>query len=1442
MSSISSFISSYRPQLKGKVAIKSPFTKRSKLDGPSTSTPPPNGHPSIPPEEPVIEIGDFGGRRSESLDFYDSAPASLNSPERPVYTDSTPPRLSTRLQLQLDLSPDTEPLSDWFSTSFPRAEVSPEASKEKAQNGEKRLESAIQEESEEDDELLTEGEALREGMKHISHQDVLASLEALEASDFGMLSKDMLPYHSQPSPLKIPEDRTSEPDDDFGFNGVSRPMSGLSSPLSSAISGTTLARQLMANTYVLSSDNRRSRYRSFGGGLTRSDSTTLPRGERGGMIDYFEVDPEAPPIPTNAEELYIAPKTPRTPLPPTDSAKPLRRRGSTGSIATRLDQAPISPPTRPTSVVLSPSDIIPPIPLQSQQQRQQSSAPSDSQEVNRNNQDRKHIPPAIDVEAPVAQPQPSPRPLSQTSPSGSEQASPRHLEDVLDYYSFSENPPGGTGYAGFRPVFTPITEESMSQLSPPTPYRNERRDSHRSQLIGARSPLSKNSSRKRSLPTTSSSTSSSPLPTIHDRPHSVQFSVSSIASSPNHRSTVSLSSVESTELLPPPPPLTTIFAGRQRSGSAPSPIKVVRDPNDRNKYTIAVGDNTDSSLSSPTTAGSGVDAQQTFPESAVSNGWSAVVASPGPTAPDSGVMPMPDVPQSAALPSLVNGQPTLAQQLLLTRAQTTRHDRHSRKGSFSGVLPKRSESPLSTQKIPEEENPEADISGSTIVVPRDTTREHPPPLHPPPKRSLPPSPMVDSHANTVSTRSTSSQERLFPPSTPIMMQHNPSGASVNRSASISSARDGSDAVSVQTEASTESARMRIKSLPPLPPSSPPSNTSSTSGSPAPGARVPRPRVPPSLQLTSNSLTAQMSEMVVPTTGTSTSSSNGEPESRPPPSIPQVQLHGLRESTNTIDAILQASTSYASPPPYYSVVDVGGQQSNQPNGSTNNPPGFPAPLKLIPSSTQMSMMSDSPLTGNPRDSAFPGGRSRLRPPGPAGPRRPTGLQQSISSPIVGSSTGTSNIRERSGSQASLSTLSSLQSSTRHNSTRRVASSSTAPVAPVSPRFQPPAVKWKGYTLEVAKWTFSSAQLQEIVSRAIRDSALSSSIRLLKLESVNDEIPDELHRLEMLRTDIKAKYKALTRRRTGLFEALTLHVTGATGLGEAGSPFAMKITEELKELSLRLDALAEELHTTDEQIAQLNSLLQVHSASALSVALRKLNGSLMKQKEENDFLRQQNIALEQERDEAWVQAQQLADEYDSNFSDKDASSRRSSRVSARRKSSVRLSRAGLRSGSRRQSARSSVASSAYGGLPYLQPTPVTSRHDVPPMPPLPDFPRRRPDVLTIYEPPLRSSGALSANDMTPDSETREMVQVQEELYSMLGITSPLSARLKRSHSMLSGLPSAGLSPPPMSARFAQSSFRQRRSSLPGGAALVEAHHARDADHHAVLATFATLPAEL
>jgi hypothetical protein len=278
------------------------------------------------------------------------------------------------------------------------------------------------------------------------------------------------------------------------------------------------------------------------------------------------------------------------------------------------------------------------------------------------------------------------------------------------------------------------------------------------------------------------------------------------------------------------------------------------------------------------------------------------------------------------------------------------------------------------------------------------------------------------------------------------------------------------------------------------------------------------------------------------------------------------------------------------------------------------------------------------------------------------------------------------------------------------------------------------------MEAAKWTFSSSQLQGIVSKAIKDSAQTSSIRLLKLESLENEIPEELHRLEMHRTDIKSKYKALTRRRATLFESLTFHLISSS---DGDSTFALRVAEELSSVALSLDQLAEELHSTDYQLAQLNTLVQVHSKSALSMALRKLNASFLKQMADNNVLQERVTALEAERDEAWKHAEEIANEYDHlhfqpQLDSPASASNRSSRVSAKRKSSIRVSKAGLRIQSRRHSARSSVASSAYGGggLPSASSSRSPFRLEKPP--PMPPIPKRRPaNIITDYRSPVNGS---------------------------------------------------------------------------------------------------------
>ncbi|KAJ6511371.1 hypothetical protein C8R47DRAFT_1296281, partial [Mycena vitilis] len=383
------------------------------------------------------------------------------------------------------------------------------------------------------------------------------------------------------------------------------------------------------------------------------------------------------------------------------------------------------------------------------------------------------------------------------------------------------------------------------------------------------------------------------------------------------------------------------------------------------------------------------------------------------------------------------------------------------------------------------------------------------------------------------------------------------------------------------------------------------------------------------------------------------------------------------------------------------------------------------------------------------------------------------------------------------------VSSIQSS---NNLRRLTST--------SPRFQTPPLRWRGYTMDAAKWTFSSSQLQGIVSRAIKQSAEASSIRLLRLETVDQDIPDELHRLEMQRTDVKTRYKMLTRRRTNLLATLTGLLDGTE---QEDSTYALRIVENLKELSSELDQLAEDLHSADEQIAQLSSLRDVHSASALAMALRKLNASFLKQIAEAETLRTQVETLQAERDEAWSQAENVANEFDDLSERMEISSpgpssynKRSSRVLAVKKSSIRVSKAGLRSSSRRSS-----VSSISGHRVSSSGLPSATMEDIPPVPPMP---RRRPDDI-------RTDIALvSRLSTTPTSETRALDRAQEELYNMLGLSVPERAR--RSHSVIM---SAGsdLENPILSASSRPRSEVSRPSSLPGNSALSEALSAMTAD---------------
>jgi hypothetical protein len=273
-----------------------------------------------------------------------------------------------------------------------------------------------------------------------------------------------------PAPISIPTLGAHAPKVQLVRSGQqSRPISATSIDEASSVSGTTLARALLANTFVLSNDNRRaSRYRSDVSVLTRSDSATLPRGDHpllnspygtervlSAASDGFGARPFAkpvPPVPENAEQVYVPPTHQR------DTGRPLHaKQMSHDSQASSAGSAIIVSPTSLMHSLDSPESDPP-----------KTATPDDVSQG--------------DVPLSAAEPSPAESTslayLASESDvptsSASDQQSPGQLMgDVLEYYNMPGSaPPGEFGY---KPAFSPIVEETGSQLSPPTPMSNRGR-------------------------------------------------------------------------------------------------------------------------------------------------------------------------------------------------------------------------------------------------------------------------------------------------------------------------------------------------------------------------------------------------------------------------------------------------------------------------------------------------------------------------------------------------------------------------------------------------------------------------------------------------------------------------------------------------------------------------------------------------------------------------------------------------------------------------------------------------------------------------------------------------------------------------------------------------------------------------------------------------------
>lgn len=200
-------------------------------------------------------------------------------------------------------------------------------------------------------------------------------------------------------------------------------------------------------------------------------------------------------------------------------------------------------------------------------------------------------------------------------------------------------------------------------------------------------------------------------------------------------------------------------------------------------------------------------------------------------------------------------------------------------------------------------------------------------------------------------------------------------------------------------------------------------------------------------------------------------------------------------------------------------------------------------------------------------------------------------------------------------------------------------------PPTVSFESLQIPWKGLPYEAAQWTFTSSELQEIVSRAIRLSAKESFIRLLSLQALDTDMVKEAERLEEERLAAQVKWRFEMNRRTMLMQALNscASVFANSGEGDKENVLGGLISQVATSIASCDSILASILHMSDQQ-AQISVVQHRHWASALGIALRKLNKAFERQGEEMKRALIRIQTLEDELEEAWREAEGMAAEID------------------------------------------------------------------------------------------------------------------------------------------------------------------------------------------------------
>ncbi|KAI0372526.1 hypothetical protein BV20DRAFT_964120 [Pilatotrama ljubarskyi] len=1188
-----------------------------------------------------------------------------------------------------------------------------------------------------------------------------------------------------PSPIKIPNNSTSakirvqsssesESADTHAANPPSgptksshppTPSSAVTDDIASAISGTSMARALVATSFILSNESRASKYKS---GVTRQDSATLPRGEHPLINSPYMRERRASSGESGSARSSSVPPVPRLPsrselglsldgasgdksqrnsvvvvldsgesdqlVPPPQ----LKRPKSTGRL--RREQTISMPPISPISEASSPAPSVPETPGAIGLSTSNPSNGSNRSLANSFAQQR-----ALTLSE------------GNTSSSSLGTEASSHVRAATE--------PGGPSTAADRrpsnaskPKLPLAAGFDRSGAAMPGTMRSSGAFAVSNGRLAVTRTLSETG-----VPRGPAAGPSRPavLLPIGERPSSVVISpspqpsaTSNIGAPTPTSSRVGASNLSSVDTPVDSPDLLDNFPlqiARERSAGPPPPLPLGRRSEENSAIPTPLQSSSGESMSG------GSMNRQTFPETpnAFSPLWSGTFASPSPNG-----------PRSSVDQSLGRNGSTMRTQGLI---DMTRMASRGPGGRVSGTI--FAKPSARSSRVP----PTPPLTGEST---NDSQPDSPVVADAPVSQAIK---RLTAIEEQVASRSVSQYSTIPEPPTSGAMFGSEAFAGQQQQAQQMSkprgARDRSESMTVrsrngsvaqseapsqpqtQTSSSLSAAaqakaaeasshrHMRSVTNPDEPLASPPPSYPATFDPPPP----PTPLFPARSDTADSSEQSYRSSLHSGSTHLQASSSQTSiPQKRslspfpspPPSSVPLPPSPGR----SRLDAHA-SSISVEQPPPPYMEMARGSTPPVPPAATPPTPPTLgPAPnsrsevqAPLAPPSTPLraALTPDSTPTKRP---------PRTRPPLPHGPRAP--------------SYGSAAARMRAGS------VSSLNNGTAAGGTSRMVSMASQS----APRFQPSRVKFRGLTMEAAQWTLTSEQLQHIVSTAIRQSADASAIRILPQETLEQDLPAEIQRLEARSAELKTSYKLGVRRRNASLATLARI---AEGVEHAEPNTATRVAEELHEMNESLDQTAEELYTVTDQLGQLVRLRDLHQRSALAMALRKLNSSFLKQVGEVQRLRETVETLEAERDEAWQEAQEVAQEFD-DFTDRImlepapssgkelTPSRRSSRVLVARKNSQRASKAGLRTSVYRRSQRSSTSSShRYSGAASPGPWQLAGgSEDIPPVPPIPS----RRDLVRFPSGDLPTRSSMDS----PSSELRAMVQAQKELCEMLGIS--------------------------------------------------------------------------